>query len=584
MKKFISYLMFASLFIVALSFTSCQEEFEKLPDGDEQETISASSSTALLMEKTSSNDGSYDNIVDGTSCFAVQFPYTVEVNGIELTIDSIEDLKLIEEIIDSVDSDDDILEILFPITVTSANFDEIVINSKEELRAIAEECKEGGDDDDIECIDFVYPITLYTFDANLEKTGSVTVNSDMELRKFFHERGENDLISIDFPIALVLYDETEVVVNTNAELAHAIETAKEACDEDDDNDHNDDDFTQERLNEYLVKCPWLIHEVKRDGEYQTEQYIDYAMNFKEDGSVVLKDRLGASLEGTWSTRVGEERIMLNLEFDVLVDFSLEWAVYELEEGKIKLYAGDGDKIIMHKACDIINDTPDTLRGILKECSWVIKKVQAQGEDIDRLLGYEFNFMAEGMVTLSNGTTTSEGTWEITTNSEGVFVMAITMGDEPGVSFEWPVRELGNKRLKFEVSEIGYELILERVCNNNSDDGDVLEIRNAMMGGDWIVALHSEGDMNNTSDFEGYDFSFSAEHKVTVSTNADPLLDGLWRVIRNSEGKLKFYLNLGDGELFGDLTEVWEFVSLTDGRLELKSISGDGTIEVLVFEK
>ncbi len=576
MKKFLSYLMFTALFTGALIFTSCQEEFEELPDGDEQETISASSATAKLMERTSSKDGSYDNIVDGVSCFAVQFPYTVEVNGLELTIDSIEDLRLVEEIIDAVDTDDDFLEILFPITITLADYTEITISSKDELRAIAEECKEGGDDD-IECIDFVYPITLYTFDVNLEKTGSVTVDSDMELRRFFAGTDEHDFISINFPVTLVLYDETEVVVNSNAELAHAIETVKDACDEDDDNDHNDDDFTKERLEEYLVMCPWLIHEVKRNNLLQTDQYIDYVMNFNENGSVVVKDRGGNSLEGTWSTDVGEHRIFLNLEFDQLVDFTLEWAVYEIGEGKIKLYAGDDDKIIIHKTCDIVNDDPNTLRSILKECSWIIKKVNNQGQEVDRLLGFEFEFTPEG-VTLSNGTTISQGDWEITTNGEGVAVLAINMGEEPSVSFEWPLRDLGDKRLKFEVGN--FELILLRNCEDDHNDGDLLEIRNIMMGGDWTVASHTNGG----ADYAGYDFSFSAEHKITVSTNLDPLLDGIWRAVRDSEGELRIYLNLGDEELFGELTEAWKLISLEQNRIELKNINGDGSYEILVFEK
>ena len=86
-------------------------EFEELPQGNEQQAIAASSSTAKLVERTSSSDGSFDNIVDGTSCIAIQFPYTVEVAGIQLTIDSMADLKLIEEIFDSVDGDEDFLEI-----------------------------------------------------------------------------------------------------------------------------------------------------------------------------------------------------------------------------------------------------------------------------------------------------------------------------------------------------------------------------------------------------------------------------------------------------------------------------------------
>ena len=43
----------------------------------------------------------------------------------------------------------------------------------------------------------------------------------------------------------------EIVVNNNEELERTINEAKDACDEDDDNDYGDDDFTKERLDEYI---------------------------------------------------------------------------------------------------------------------------------------------------------------------------------------------------------------------------------------------------------------------------------------------------------------------------------------------
>ncbi len=589
MKKFFNYAFYSSLLVLALTFTSCQEEFEPLPEeGVEQEAISATSNTAKLIEGTSSNDGSFDNIVDESSCFNIKFPYSVKVNGVELTINEVQDLDAIEEIFDALEEDDDILDIIFPITITLADYAEITINGIDDLRELAQDCKEGGDDDDIECIDFVYPITLYTFDLNNEETGNITVESDKDMRRFFAGLDENDLIGVDFPVTLKLYDGTTMVVNSNAELANAIENAKELCDEDDDNDYNDDDFTQERLENYLVECPWLIHEVKRENQLQTDQYIDYVMNFTEDGAVKIFDREGNMLNGTWSTRVAEHKVLLKLEFDELVDFTLEWYVYEIGEGKIKLYAGDGNRIIMHMGCDVINDDPNTLREILKECSWIIKKVYNQGEEIKRLIGFEFKFMPEGVVTLSNGDYVSEGSWEIAVNEQGRLVMAITMGDEPGVSFEWPLSELRNDRLKFEVPEIDYELVLQRDCEGN-DDGDVPEIRNIMMGGDWMAALMNADGTDITNNLEGFTFSFDPEHLATATLGeTGPSYPGSWRVLRNSEGYLKVYLNFGDQEPLVELTDDWKIISIESDRIELKNYSDyAGTtddVKTLVFEK
>lgn len=583
MKKFMSYVMFSSLLLAALSFTSCQEEFEELPGEDNQEAILASSSTAQLIKRTSSKDGSYDNIVDGANCFAINFPYMVKVNGLGVNINAKEDLKLIKQLFNEVEIDDDILEIIFPIKVTLSDYTEITINNKEQLRQKVEECIKGGDDDDIECIDFVYPIVVYSFNIDLQQTGSVTVENDMQLRRYFAEREDDDLLSFDFPITMELYDDTKISVGNNAELANAIETAKSKCDDDDDD--YDDDFTQERLEEYLVACPWLVNEVIRANVNSTDQYFDYVLNFSEDGNVVMKDRLGNNLTGTWSTRIGENRLLLKLEFETLVDFSLEWFVYDLVDGKIKLYAGEGEKIIMKKACNIVDNTPDTLREILRECSWVIKKVEVNDEELDRLLGYEFSFMSEGVVMLGNGTNTSEGTWGINANAQGRLVMAITMGDEPGVSFEWLLSDLMDKRLKFGIGDEHYELILERVCNDNADDGDVTEIRNIMMGGEWIVAKYSDDGVDETEDYATSTFTFQAALAIqVVAGENEPSYHGLWRVIRDSEGELKCYLNFGLTESMEDLTDDWKIVSVNSDRLELKDISGDGSIDILVFEK
>ena len=585
MKKCFIYALYTALLVAALAFTSCQQDPDDQISVDEQETLMASSATVQLMEKTVSNDGSYDNIVDGSSCFDIRFPYTVAINGDEINIKSREDLHLIEEIFDAIDGDDDILDILFPVSVTLADYSEVTLNGIDDLRQLAEACQEGGSDDDIECIDFVYPIKLFTFDVNAQQTGSVVVESDKDLRRFFAGLNGTDLVSIDFPLALAMYDGTEIQVGTNAELADAIERAKNACDEDDDNDYNDDDFTKERLDALLVACPWSIHDLERDGIIQTEQYRGYLLKFNEDGTVKLVNAAGSSLTGTWSTRVADWKVLVKMDFELSVDFNLEWSVYEIEKNKIKFYTANGNRIIMNSICDVIDQDPMTLRNILSECSWIIKQVKVGGDEIRRLLGYEFEFKAGGVVTLSNGDIASQGTWEITTNSQGRLVMAIVMGDEPGVTFEWPLSELRNDRLKFEIPGTAYELILQRVCNDNSSDGDVLEIRNILMGGAWMVAKYSEDGADETQNYMGYDFSFGALHKITVSQNQDPLQYGLWRVIRNSDNKLKVYLNLGDQDPFGSLTDDWELVSITANRIEMKNVSGGtGGISILVFEK
>ncbi|WP_431163466.1 hypothetical protein [Flagellimonas beolgyonensis] len=588
MKKFLNNLMRAALVVLIFSLASCQEEFEKIDTGSGNESIAASSSTALLIENTSSLDGSFDNIVDGASCFALNFPYTVDVNGIQVTIDSESDLDVIEEIFDELIDDDDILEIHFPVTITLADFSEITINNMDELEALARECLEGGDDDDIECIDFVYPITLYTFNFENQQTGQFTVESDRGLRRLFEELDDDGFVSFDFPITMKKYDGTELTINSNEELAAALEMAKNQCDEDDDNDYNDDDFSKEELDAYLTACPWEVRQVIRNEVDNTEQYFEQLLAFMADGTVMFGGGANASLAGTWSTTATEAGVYLSLNFEMLTDFNIEGQVYELEDDSIKLYQNSGNRIVFKKRCDIddsVGETdPNTLRAILQECEWVIKKVKNQGEEVERLLGYEFKFMAEGLVTLSNGVNTIEGTWDIGLNSQMVLSVMITMGDEPGVSFEWPVRELTQSRLKFRIEETDHEMVLLRECNESADDADVAEIKNIALGGTWNVALYSESEVDMTVDYAGMDFTFGADYQVAVAVNADPIADGLWRVLRDSEDGLKFFINFDTTDNLADLTDDWQIVSVTTTRIELKDVSDDGSMDVLVFEK
>ena len=694
MKNIIRNLALVGLFSMALIFNSCQDEFEDVNIVNDEETITASSNTANLIANTSSNDGSFDNIVDGASCFAINFPYTVEVAGIQITIDSREDLQLIEEIFDELDTDEDILDIIFPITITLADFTEITIENTEALRELVAECTEG-DDDDIECIDFVYPITLFTFDTNQETRGQVVVNSDRELRRFFAGLEDDDIVSIDFPITLISFDGTEIMVNSNAELALALERARNECDEDDDNDFNDDDFTKERLDAFLVECPWEVRSVIRNAFDTTSDFFEDILVFSEDGTVVLNASSTIRFNGTWTTIDSDRGVILTLEFEELPDFNFQWVVYEIAEGKIRLFGGEDDKVVLkqscesdgnsstdcdravvaeylesgclwqiadtdleidfegtidfsnrnihaflnngtfadegnwevtddgfrfnallariaalagewtiaecgetriklvnadgrfvvlEKNCDIEVPTLETLREILMECEWIIRLVKNQGEQINRVLGYKFEFMADGVVTLSNGINPSQGTWEVGFNDEMQLALLITLGAEGSVSFNWPLRDLTNERLSFEVEDIGYELVLQRVCDDNAGDGDVLEIRNIMLGGQWNVALYTEGDVDLTSNYTDFDFSFSNMNQVEISQNDDPIALGLWRVIRNADEALKFYLNFSDpGNNFAPLTGVWYIEEVDASRIRLV-YEDENTVNVLVFEK
>ncbi len=295
-------LLYALPFFALLMFASCQKEAVEITEPNTQETFVAESNLAALISDTSTKDGSSDNILDAANGFSVNLPVTVYANGMEITVNSEEDYELIEEIFDESDDDTDSIEFVFPITVTLSDYSQVVINNQEELNALREQYSHENDDD-IECIDFKYPLTLSIYNLDFQVIDVVTINSDEQLHHFIKNLEGGVLVSLNFPVTLIYQDGTTIDAHNNQELESIIKEARNACDEDDDNDWNDDDFTKERLDHLLVSCPWFVHDVERNSVSLANDYREYVMVFREDGTVKVRKRNGDMLTGTWSTRV-----------------------------------------------------------------------------------------------------------------------------------------------------------------------------------------------------------------------------------------------------------------------------------------
>ncbi|CAM3516487.1 hypothetical protein ZORO111902_14095 [Zobellia roscoffensis] len=456
MKKCFKFSLVAFLLALLMALTSCQDEEPLEETIDKEQTLSFDSVPLELMKEMVSNDGSYDNIVDGASCFDIQFPYTVVVNDVTLTIEAMEGLQVLEETLDGLEGLNSTMDIVFPITITMADYTEVTINGKEDLQKTASQCVEGGLDADIECIDLVYPATVFTYNPNFQQTASVTVAYDVELRRFFAGLEDADLISFDFPITLKYTDSTEVVANTNAELATILNQAKEACDEDDDNDHNDDDFTKEQLDNVLVQCPWNFVQVQQKSIDQSEQYSNYTFSFEEEGKVIAYGSNGYNIEGDWSTSVVDYRIVLKLDFEENMVFNNTWKVYEIKEGKIKMFVDD-DSMVLEKDCEYQPEVcnAEIIQNRLSVCTWKI--TDEKGEFFEDL---NIDFAEQRMLVYdANGKVVDEGTWVVEENILTFSGLGQALDNYSG---DWQVLECGDEYMKIKRKE--QVVVLSKICN------------------------------------------------------------------------------------------------------------------------
>ncbi|GAA3584127.1 hypothetical protein GCM10022395_35260 [Snuella lapsa] len=322
------------------------------------QTLIANSSIAKLMQKMSTNDGSNDNIIDKSNCFNIKLPIDVTANNIDLTVNTQNDYDIIEYIFDDSDDDIDILNITYPITIVLEDFTEIEVNSSSKFYSHSNTCKgENETDDDIECLDFLYPISASVFNKNNEIIQTVTLNTDKELNHFITLLNKDDLVSINFPVNVVLTDDALLSVNNLNELEDAINTHKNDCDEDDDFDYNDDDCDDcniKDLTAVLTNCNgWTVDKLKRYNYNYDDAYNDYTFNFHTDGTITVYYANNTE-EGTWTASGTGNNLTVIIDIPELPYCNNDWILHEISEyteTRIDFRVGDGDRMRYNNNCN-----------------------------------------------------------------------------------------------------------------------------------------------------------------------------------------------------------------------------------------
>jgi hypothetical protein len=348
MMSNVKYTIILFLMILAGVWQGCQEEVTEIIEPTSEEVFTQQSPVSDLARRTSLNDGSVDNIIDGASCIMLNLPFSVIVNGVEITIENIGDLKQVEKMLDGDDDDDDDVEILFPVIAKLPDHSEIVLTDDDDLEELAESCAKDGDDDDIECVDFKYPLEINTYDAENQVSDVITIQNDRQLYNFLEDLDDDDFASFKFPITLILSDETEILINNNDDLEDLLENAIDDCDEDDDNDHNDDDVDDSELIDALTKSNWKITNFIEGDENITQAFEGYIFTFLSDGEAQA-EKDTELVNGNWESSGDDGMLELELNFgdeEPFDEIDNDWDVLEYTDVMIRLGDDDDDSDIL----------------------------------------------------------------------------------------------------------------------------------------------------------------------------------------------------------------------------------------------
>lgn len=413
--------------LTVLFASSCRQEEDSVFVGEDPRALQANSALATLLQQTSLFDGSDDNILDMASCISLKLPVSATVNGVSVTIDSVEDYQVVEALFDDLDDDIDSIVFQFPLTVIRSDFSEVTVADISALEALAQTC--GGEnqpDDDLECADIVYPVSASIFNPDQELIDVELLEDDKDLYDLIEDLNEGKIIAtLQFPISVRLSDGSLESAGSLEQLEAILQSAAGTCDEDDDNDYNDDDCdtcTTQSLADVLTGCTaWIVDKLEVNDTDLEDNYADYQFQFNADGSLVATSGAGSD-SGTWSASGTGNDIQVTMNIPTLPDFSAVWTLHEIQtvsELNVDLRQANGDRLRFEGACsgsgggDGSSDT--TLTPVLTSGTWGITSYLEDGVDATApYTAYVFTFNTDGSVTADNGSMVT-GTW-FTTNA------------------------------------------------------------------------------------------------------------------------------------------------------------------------
>lgn len=553
MKFRLSLLLLLMMLFVGVS---CQEEANEETPPNQEETIAPNSTLANLMRHTSSNDGTIDNIMDGSDCFSVNLPVTIVANGITLTIESIDDFSLIEAIFDENNTNEDTIEFLFPITIILNDYTEITIESVEELDAFIESCV--ANEDVIECVDFVYPLVFSIYNTNFQVIDTVEVNNDYELYIFL-EGLETDnqgavLASLNFPVSLVYVNGNTVEVTNNQELEEAISAANENC---------DTDCTEEFVVTNLQECYWNITSYNNSSDLS-----EYILNFKGHDSLQVTTPNFSTIEANWvmsSSNTGSPELVISNFID---DVNGSWLIDSCDEEIFQFTqtdatTGNENTMVLEQDCELTSPF-ECFNSIYYDLSQIISC-----DDSDNIPNNDTAIfdLTNGLQDCVNPNIYNISFHLSSTNAE----VNINPIDNPYEYINNQNYQIIYVRVELVSDPNNYQIIpRELIVSNCGSDCSEMDVDTYLQQCIWNVV-----DYEGSDELIMFDFDFISNSTVEITGNG-MTISATWSTSQSGSGTIVEFSNVNGG-IIQAITGSWLIVDCRDDRLVMQAVNSNITM-------
>jgi hypothetical protein len=213
MKKILYILIISVVF-------GCYEDDNQLIQS--QDASHRTSELSRMLKSITAHQTSYDNIIDDSSCFSLDFPYQAYVNSDLRTFSSVSDLS-------DLNFEDDI-EIVYPVSATFFNYDTHQALNQTDFNLIKNTCSDGFDIIVNACLEIQFPIKFKEFNDITESFETFSFNNNEDV--FFHLENlhDNDVYEIEYPIFLKDTDNNTILINSNVDFMEVFNDILQDCD------------------------------------------------------------------------------------------------------------------------------------------------------------------------------------------------------------------------------------------------------------------------------------------------------------------------------------------------------------------
>jgi hypothetical protein len=193
----------------------CQKEELTVIEGTGEESFTQDRQLKNLIMSVASHDGSFDNVVDKSSCFSIDFPYTCYYYGQPYQVNSIEDLAPFKV-------GDDLIP-KFPINITFANYIQAEVPNEEAFNELIDLCENGLLwNESITCVDIIYPVNISVYNPDNGNFETITFTHHKQTFQSIEGFDTNLIASIQFPIQIQLPNNVILTINSNDVLKSEI--------------------------------------------------------------------------------------------------------------------------------------------------------------------------------------------------------------------------------------------------------------------------------------------------------------------------------------------------------------------------